>query len=437
MESSTLIVVNAASTPEARRLIGRVHACWDATRRPSFEILESTASLGDRPEVGVAAVWLLAPTGPMSDDLGVLIRRLVDHHIPVLLTRWNHDEVAGATGREGAVMAPADAGPSAISTALQTLWSLHVTVEDLRSEVELLRAHQGGLTERIEHIDEELRLAAQLQRGFLPTKLPRLPNLAVDVLYRPAGYVSGDIYDVIRVDEHHVGFFMADAVGHGVSAALMTIYIKQSLRTKRIDSTFPLGYEIISPADAMGRLNRDICRQKIEKTRLATACYGLLDTRTMRLAFSRAGHPYPLLLHEDGSMETIEPEGAMLGIFEEEQYETTEVQLAAGDRFVLYTDGFEVAFPEGRGERGNASRAYLDVFRKLAEARTTGEAMSWLARTLDGQVGSLNQCDDLTAMLLAVDGLNGAEETAGTAFSSVADVTACPPPSERPARVIV
>ena len=136
-------------------------------------------------------------------------------------------------------------------------------------------------------------------------------------------------------------------------------------------------------------------------------------------------------------METIEPEGAMLGIFEEEQYETTEVQLSAGDRFVLYTDGFEVAFPEGRGERGNASRAYLNVFRKLAEARTTGEAMSWLARTLDGQVGSLNQCDDLTAMLLAVDDLNGAEETAGTAFSSVADATACPPPSERPARVIV
>lgn len=421
---SRLIVMDAAGTPQARRLIARVRGYWEASTRPTF-LAEDLDKLKATRHVGtVQAAWILVRPGSLPDHLGAVVATLVEHHVPVVITRWGDGEGLGTVSREGAVIAPASAGPKAVSAVLQTIWSLQPNLMDLRSEVALLRAHQGGLTDRIEHIDEELRLAAQLQREFLPTKLPQIEHAALDVLYRPASYVSGDIYDVTWIDEDHVGLFIADAVGHGVPAALMTMYIKRSLQTTRIDAGLECGHALVSPDTTIAKLNRDICRQQADHVRLATACYGVLNVRTMSLNVSRAGHPYPLLLHEDGSMETIEPEGAMLGIFENEVYETAEVQLAAGDRLVLFTDGFEVAFPERRGARRNASKAYIEVFRKLAVAGAAGDAIAWLSRLLDSQVGSLNQCDDLTALLLAVDSVGGVGEAVMAACEPMAGVAA-------------
>ena len=76
-------------------------------------------------------------------------------------------------------------------------------------------------------LDEELRLAAKLQQDFLPKQLPQVGPIHFHSLFRPAGYVSGDLYDVMRLDEKRVGFFPVDAVGHGMPAALLTMFIKR------------------------------------------------------------------------------------------------------------------------------------------------------------------------------------------------------------------
>src|SRR5688572_27865942 len=94
-------------------------------------------------------------------------------------------------------------------------------MDALKSEIKLLRHRDETLNFCMRRIDEELRLAAKLQQDFLPRVMPQVGNVHFHTLYRPAGYVSGDLYDVCRLDEQHVGFWMTDAVGHGMPAALL------------------------------------------------------------------------------------------------------------------------------------------------------------------------------------------------------------------------
>jgi sigma-B regulation protein RsbU (phosphoserine phosphatase) len=246
------------------------------------------------------------------------------------------------------------------------------------------------------------------------------------VLFRPASYVSGDIYDVIRLDEKHIGFFIADAVGHGVPAALLTMYIKRSLVTKRIDPSNPRGYRLTSPSEALDKLNRDLVEQQSGQVRFATACYGVVNCETYEACIGRAGHPFPIVLRGDGRTETLEPEGGLLGVFEEQEFDEVCLKLGPGDRLLLYSDGFETAFP---GENDAADRA-VNKRRKLATQHyvqefedlrggTVEEAIGRLESKLDAAAGSLNQRDDLTLICLSVAGVaQPAAEPAPEAFAA-------------------
>jgi len=335
-----------------------------------------------------------------NENLYTLIALLQDRHLPVMLTLPNETRSIGSTFQAGVVIAPLDSKPESLMTMLRTLWNQSGVVQSLKSEVSMLQAHEGGLCEQIDKIDEELRLAAMLQREFLPQTLPDCRGLEIKVLYRPAGYVSGDIYDVMRLDEQHVGFFIADAAGHGVPAALMTMYIKRSLHTKEIDPAAPCGYRIIPPDEAMARLNNDMLRQQTGKTRFATACYGVVNCETLELSLARAGHPYPFLLHGNGTVTTLEPDGMLLGVSPNGRYELAHRQLTPGDRLLLYSDGFEMAFPHPGDENScPANMQYAEEFKDLAHG-PLDEAMQRLVHKLDQQVGSLNQRDDLTALCI-------------------------------------
>ncbi|MHC4129257.1 MAG: PP2C family protein-serine/threonine phosphatase, partial [Planctomycetota bacterium] len=153
---------------------------------------------------------------------------------------------------------------------------------------------------------------------------------------------SGDIYDVIRLDDDHLGVFLADAVGHGVSAALMTMVICQSLTTRVADGS---SSRILDPADVLNRLNQQMLRQRLHPSRFATAIYAVIDCQRRRATVAAAGHPPPLLVHEGGGVDPLTAGGGLLGVFEDEVYDQVEVDLAVDDRLLLYTDGFEQARP--------------------------------------------------------------------------------------------
>src|SRR5207249_7672462 len=122
--------------------------------------------------------------------------------------------------------------------------ALQSEITELQLEVNALRCRDESLKFYMHRVDEEMRLAARLQQDFLPKSLPQLGRVHFHALFRPAGYVSGDLYDVMRLDEKHIGFYMADAVGHGMPAALLTMFIKNALVTKQITDN---GYRLLTP----------------------------------------------------------------------------------------------------------------------------------------------------------------------------------------------
>src|SRR5690606_7329672 len=119
----------------------------------------------------------------------------------------------------------------------------------------------------------------------------------VNCLFRPASYVSGDFYDVMRLDEQHIGFFIADAVGHGMPAALLSMYIKRALITKEINAG---GYRLLSPGESLGHINDALVEQNLSAATFATALYGYINVNTLDVTFARAGHPAPVMITREG-----------------------------------------------------------------------------------------------------------------------------------------
>ena len=190
----------------------------------------------------------------------------------------------------------------------------------------------------VDNLTEQLRLAGLVQQDFLPTQLPNTDKIKWASVFLPAEWVSGDIYNAVRIDEKHLGFYVADVVGHGMPAALLTIFLKQALVMRTtVDNT----YHIYSPAEVMKNLNKRMATQKLSGYQFATCCYCLLNTETLEMTFARAGHPYPVLLRKDQEPKQLEVRGSLLGVFKEAEYFEETVKLEAGDKILLYSDGAE------------------------------------------------------------------------------------------------
>ncbi len=200
-------------------------------------------------------------------------------------------------------------------------------------------AEQLNMTKALaDNLAEQLRLAGLVQQDFLPTRIPNTEQVHWATLFLPAEWVSGDIYDVVRIDEQHIGFYVADVVGHGMPAALLTIFLKQALVMRE---TIGNSYRVFSPAEVVKNLNVRMAAQKLSGYQFATCCYCLLNTRTLQLTYARAGHPYPILIRRGQPPEQLEVRGSLLGIFEQAEYVQQTIQLQPGDKLLLYSDGAE------------------------------------------------------------------------------------------------
>src|SRR5450432_858835 len=223
----------------------------------------------------------------------------------------------------------------------EQIHALQSQIVALSAEIAALRRRDETVKFYMHRLDEEMRLAARLQQDFLPKSMPQVGRVHFHTLFRPAGYVSGDLYDVMRLDEKHVGFYMADAVGHGMPAALLTMFIKNALVTKQI---IPGGYRLLLPGETMAKLNEALVGQNLSYATFATAIYGTINTETLEVSVARGGHPNPIVLRANGTVQPMTADGSLLGIFPDEIFTSANVTLGVGDRLFIFSDGVEVAF---------------------------------------------------------------------------------------------
>ncbi|MHC4444759.1 MAG: PP2C family protein-serine/threonine phosphatase [Planctomycetota bacterium] len=251
------------------------------------------------------------------------------------------------------------------------------------------------LNQQFVEVDQELQLASRLQRELLPQSLPEVGDYRFAALYLPASWVSGDVYDVRRLDEENIGIYLADAVGHGVAAGLLTMFIKQTITGKRVESN---EYVILDPSDVMANLNTELAGQKLIHSQFATACYAVINTRTSELTFSRAGHPYPIHVSADGECRELKAGGGLLGIFEAETFPNKTMVLQPGEKFIMYSDGMEYTIiskrVRGRGEVYFAPE-FQEIVRQPAQV-----CVERLAEQLEQTEGSIQPADDMTALVV-------------------------------------
>jgi serine phosphatase RsbU (regulator of sigma subunit) len=234
------------------------------------------------------------------------------------------------------------------------------------------------------------------------------------LLYRPMNFVSGDIYNVHAIDEHLVSFLVADVVGHGVPAALLTMVLSNSLST--VERTAAQSGRF-SPARVLQDLNERLCQSSPASGRFATAVYGILDTRRRSMVIAGAGHPPPLLL-DASRVRALETQGPLLGVFPGAEFDEISADLHPGDSVYVYTDGLEQAFPRSeeatmiKGQVGGRLGLAKDL-PTLRVERLLGELhrqesenieamMTEISLLLDMQKGSLHLADDVTVLGLGI-----------------------------------
>jgi sigma-B regulation protein RsbU (phosphoserine phosphatase) len=176
-----------------------------------------------------------------------------------------------------------------------------------------------------------LAVARQIQFALLPERLPESRLFEVDAFTRPAREVGGDFYDFFTTPAGTLGVVIGDASGKSVPAALMMAQLQAVLRNET-----RAGASITRVMDSLNRCAAAGSQQE----RFVTMVYGELDAESGRFRYCNAGHNYPILARRDGSWQSLETGGLLLGVFEDARYEEGEVYLQPDDVLVLYTDGF-------------------------------------------------------------------------------------------------
>jgi sigma-B regulation protein RsbU (phosphoserine phosphatase) len=205
-----------------------------------------------------------------------------------------------------------------------------------------IRALMKDLMDKQARLDEDLKAAAAIQRSLLPQKFPDVENVEIAWKFVPCERIGGDIFNVFRLDESHLGFYILDVSGHGVPSAMLTVSVSQMLQphsgylSKKQTEVFPF-YQIVSPREVLDTLDREYPIDRFDK--YFTIVYMVLNVHTGHLRYSNAAHPCPILLHPDGKLDLLDRGGTIIGLDGIVPFEEGELDLQCGDKLFFYTDG--------------------------------------------------------------------------------------------------
>src|SRR3954464_10956068 len=234
---------------------------------------------------------------------------------------------------------------------------LHARVETHlklhRLQVELVDANKR-LADANSRMSRDLKAAAKIQASFLPRNLPRIPGTDFAWIYRPCDELAGDGLNIIPLGDEKLALYILDVSGHGVASALLSVTVSRLLSLPSDpssilirDADVPNGIEITPPADVAAHLNR-LFPFDSAITQFATLLYGVLNTGTGEFRYVSAGHPGPVHLPRNAEPIILESTGSPIGLADD-AYEERSVQLGAGDRLYLYSDGAPEAMdPDGK-----------------------------------------------------------------------------------------
>lgn len=275
--------------------------------------------------------------------------------------------------------------------------SLVEKTESLKQEKEDLTKHALKLTTELNELDyrnkkliDELSLASELQKSFLPREYPADLPLDFAHKYMPCEFVGGDLFEIIRLDQHKLGIIIADVSGHGVAAALLTAMFKSAFHH--------FAENCFSPGATLNKIHREFL-ETIHTEHYITAFYTVIDTEKMSCRYCSAGHPKQILQRKHGDALELSTTGFFIGMFEETQFKDKKVKLYQGDRFFFYTDGIIECVNEhgkifGKENLLRVIRKGADIDIAMLSNNIISELMSYTAE--------LRFSDDITLLITEI-----------------------------------
>ncbi len=230
----------------------------------------------------------------------------------------------------------------------------------LRSMRSQLQKQNDELEAWRHNLERDLEAARLTQQSLIPQKPPVLPGWDIAACYRPVIQVGGDIYGWLRMLDGRTLFWIADATGHGASAALLTTLAKLLFHHGTTENN--------QPAEIMEAVNNDF-RSIFGARSFMTAMCVALDPTTGRATVVGAGHPPLLVARTGGRTESIRSSAPPLGLLERSEFIETSVELEPGDAFFLYTDG--IYGPDHEENPRVSSTRLAEMLQPLAENAQT------------------------------------------------------------------
>jgi serine phosphatase RsbU (regulator of sigma subunit) len=235
----------------------------------------------------------------------------------------------------------------------------------------------------------DLETARKIQFDLVPGEIFRKKDAVIHARMRPAKIVGGDLYDVLELDERHLGLIVGDVTGKGLPAAMLMASVLGSVRA--LCTAGLRGGELIAA------LNRHVCTSNASGDRLVTLFYGELDTTTGAMTYVNAGHNPPILLRTGGRVERLQPTAMVLGVTADTVVESRQVEIELTDRLLLFTDGFSEAFNKRNEEYGE--ERLTDSFVRVRTLPPPAAVERLIADVLSF-CGSIQPHDDMTLMLV-------------------------------------
>ncbi len=266
---------------------------------------------------------------------------------------------------------------------------IYCAVEVFRDVTEK-RKMEKTIVEQNLKMKKDLDFAKYIQQKIIPQDGIYNGIIKIYSKYIPSEMLGGDVFDIINIDEDNIGIYMADVSGHGVTASMMTMFIRQTLKSLKVDA--------LDPVHTLNYLNSRYKELGLDDNYYITILYGVYNRKTSNMRIVNGGHNcMPIIFNNDRVHEIFLPGLPICNLFDDVEYREQNIKLDSGDRILFYTDGISEA-------RNQHKEIYSDRILQICKGNLPIDSGVLIDNIVDDVVGFSDNdfADDIAIMMMEV-----------------------------------